>query len=72
MTKEELNQRLLHFNPGVIFAGTIGGIKLLMEVDAFNKHITWGVQESDHYTDFEEFEEARDYYLEAIGVEENM
>lgn len=69
MTKEELNQRLLHFNPGVIFAGTSGGIKLIMEVDASNEYINWSVQEGDHYTVFEDFNKARDYYLEAIGGE---
>ena len=72
MTKEELNQRLLHFNPGVIFAGTYGGIKLIMTVDAFNGHINWSVQEGNHYTDFMDFEEARDYYLKAaFGDAEN-
>ena len=34
-----------------------------MEVDAFNGHINWSVQEGDHYTDFKDFEKARDYYL---------
>lgn len=63
MTKEELNERLLFFNPEIVFDGTIGGIKLLMEVDTFNEHINWSVQEGDHYTDFMDFEEARDYYL---------
>ena len=69
MTKEDLNARLLFFNPEIVFDGTIGGIKLLMEVDAFNGHINWEVQEGDHYTDFNDFEEARDYYLKAIGGE---
>ena len=34
-----------------------------------NKHgdINWSVQEGDHYTDFVNYEEARDYYLKAIG-----
>ena len=45
----------------------LGGIKLVMEVDAFNGHINWSVQEGDHYTDFKDFEEARDYYLKVIG-----
>ena len=67
MIKEELNERLLFFNPEIVFDGTIGGIKLLMEVDAFNGHINWSVQEGDHYTDFNDFEEARDYYLKVIG-----
>ena len=67
MTKEELNKRLLFFNPEIVFDGTLGGIKLLMTVDAFNEHINWSVQEGDHYTDFNDFEEARDYYLKVIG-----
>ena len=67
MTKEELNERLLFFNPEIVFDGTLGGIKLIMEVDAFNEHINWSVQEGDHYTDFENFEEARDYYLKVTG-----
>ena len=63
MTKEDLNTRLLFFNPEIVFDGTIGGIKLLMEVDAFNGHINWSVQEGNHYTVFNDFGEARDYYL---------
>ena len=55
---------MLLFNPEIVFDGTIGGIKLLMEVDNFNGHINWEVQEGDHYTDFVNYEEARDYYLE--------
>ena len=60
MTKRELDERLLFFNPEIVFDG---GIKLLMTVDAFNGHINWTVQEGDHYTDFKDFDEARDYYL---------
>lgn len=67
MTSEKLNERLLFFNPEITFDATIGGIKLLMVVDAFNNHINWSVQEGDRYTDFSEFEDARDYYLVAIG-----
>ena len=63
MTKIDLNERFLFFKPEIIFDGTPGGIKLLMEVDAFNGHINWEVQEGDRYTDFNDFEEARDYYL---------
>ena len=39
MTKRELDERFLFFNPEIVFDGTPGGIKLLMEVDAFNGHI---------------------------------
>ena len=67
MTKRELDERLLFFKPEIIFDGTHGGIKLLMEVDAFNCHINWEVQEGDHYTDFKDFVEARDYYLKVTG-----
>ena len=63
MTKEELDERFLFFNPEIVFDGTPDGIKLLMEVDAFNEHINWSVQEGNRYTDFKDFEEARDYYL---------
>lgn len=72
MAKRELDERLLFFKPEIVFDGTTGGIKLIMEVDAFNGHINWSVQEGSHYTDFEDYDEARDYYLEAIGVEENI
>ena len=65
MTRRELNEKLLFFNPEIVFDGTIGGIKLIMTVDVFNGHINWEVQEGDHYTDFVDFEEARDYYLKA-------
>ena len=64
MTKRELDERLLFFNPEIVFDGTTGGIKLLMTIDAFNGHINWSVQEGDHYTDFKDFDEARDYYLQ--------
>ena len=67
MTKRELDERLLFFNPEIVFYGTSGGIKLLMTVDAFNGHINWSVQECDHYTDFEDYEGARDYYLKVTG-----
>ena len=67
MTKIDLNERFLFFKPEIIFDGTSGGNKLLMEVDAFNGHINWEVQESNHYTDFKNFEEARDYYLKVTG-----
>lgn len=67
MTKRELDERLLFFKPEIVFDGTIGGIKLIMTVDTFNGHINWEVQEGDHYTCFEDFDKARDYYLEVIG-----
>ena len=68
MTKRELDERFLFFNPEIVFDETPGGInKLLMEVDAFNGHINWSVQEGDRYTDFKDFEEARDYYLKVTG-----
>ena len=67
MTKRELDERFLFFKPEIVFDGTPGGIKLLMEVDAFNGHINWEVQEGDHYTDFVDFKEARDYYLKVTG-----
>lgn len=66
MTKRELDDRFLLFNPGIVFDGAPGGIKLLMEVDAFNEHINWSVQEDNHYTVFKDFREARDYYLKVI------
>ena len=63
MTKRELDEKLLFFNPEIVFDETIDEIKLLMTVDAFNGHINWSVQEGNHYTDFMDYEEARDYYL---------
>ena len=67
MTKRELDERFLFFNPEIIFDETISSIKLLMEVYAFNGHINWSVQEVDLYTDSVDFEEARDYYLKVTG-----
>ena len=67
MTKGELDERFLFFKPEIVFDGTMGGIKLLMEVDAFNGNIKWEVQEGDQYTYFMDFEEARDYYLKVTG-----
>ncbi len=65
--KEELDERLLFFNPEIIFADASGGIKLVMEVDAFNGHINWVVHEGDHCVEFDNFPDARDYYLTTIG-----
>lgn len=65
--KEELNQKLLFFHPEIVFDGTVGGIQLIMEVDAFNNHINWDVQEGDHYIELMSFDEAVDYYLENGG-----
>ena len=56
MTRRELDEKLLFFNPEIVFDGTIGGIKLLMKVDVFNERINWEVQEGDHYTVFNDFE----------------
>ena len=67
MTKRELDERFLFFNPEIVFDGTLGGIKLLMEVDAFNGHINWEVQEGSPYPDLVDFAEARDYYLTVTG-----
>ena len=67
MTKELLNEKLLSFNPEIVFDETTGGIKLIMTVDAFNEHINWSVEEDGYYTDFADFYGARDYYLEVIG-----
>lgn len=64
--KQELNQRLLFFNPEIIFDGTIGGIKLVMNIDTFNKLINWTVYEGDHCTRFQSFDEACDYYIKTI------
>ena len=71
MTKVELNEKLLFFYPEIVFDSAPNGIKLLMLVDVFNEHINWAVQEGNHYTDFKDFEEARDYYLETMGGEDN-
>lgn len=70
MTKEKLDEKLLFFNPEIVFDSTPGGIKLLMEIDAFNGHINWEVQEGDYYSDFVNYEEARDYYLRMINGKE--
>ena len=43
MTNREIDERLLLFNPEIVFYGTASGIKILMEVDAFNGHINWSV-----------------------------
>lgn len=67
ITKNELHERLLWFNPTVLFDGAVGGIKLLMEIDAFNGHINWCVEEGDHITDFINFNDAVDYYLKVTG-----
>ena len=67
--KQELNQKLLFFNPEITLDGTVGGIKLVMSVDAFNGHINWCVYDGDYCTDFTDFHEARDYYVKAIGEE---
>lgn len=66
---KELNQRLLFFNPEITFDGMIGGVKLVMLVDAFNRHINWIVYEGDHCSEFSDFQEACAYYVKVIGEE---
>lgn len=64
MSKDELDRALLLFEPEILFAGTNGGVRLVMTVDAFNGHIYWSVAAGDHYCEFDSYEEARDYFLE--------
>ena len=66
---KELNQKLLFFNPEITLDGTIGGVKLVMLVDAFNRHINWIVYEGDHCSEFSDFQEACAYYVKVIGEE---
>ena len=66
---KELNQRLLFFNPEITFHGTIGGIKLVMNVDPYNEQINWVVYEGDHCSEFNNFQEACAYYVKEIGEE---
>ena len=65
--KQELNQRLLFFNPEITFDGTIGGIKFVMIAEAFSNQINWVVYEGDHKKEFQNFDEACDYYIEMIN-----
>lgn len=65
--KQELNQRLLFFNPEIAFDGTIGGIKFVMIVEASSNQINWVVYEGDHRKEFQNFDEACDYYIEMIN-----
>ena len=67
MTKYQLIRRLQEFTPQIIFDGTSGGIKLVIEVDAFGKTLNWLVQEGDHEKYFDNFDETADYYLEVTG-----
>lgn len=67
--KEKLYQTLQSFTPEIIFQGTIGGIKLIMQVDAFAECVRWIVCEGDYCTNFRNFQEACDYYIKAIGEE---
>lgn len=68
MTKREsLHKKLLFWTQEIIFDDVLGGPQLLLEIDAFNGHINWLVKEGDHYTDFVDFNDACEYYLEAIG-----
>lgn len=67
--KQELNQKLLLFNPEITIDGTIGGIKLVMKVDPYNEQIHWCVYEGEHCTEFTNFQEVCDYYIKAIGAE---
>lgn len=67
--RQQLENKLLYFNPEFVFDGTIGGIKLVMKVDLYSEQINWSVCEGDHYTEFSSFNEACDYYLKAICEE---
>lgn len=65
--KQELNQKLLLFNPEIALDSTVGGIKLVMKIDPHNEQIHWVVYEGDHCTEFTDFQDACDYYVKAIG-----
>lgn len=64
--KQQLKTKLLYFNPEIVFQGTIGGIKFVMQIDSYDEQINWSVYEGDHCTGFSNFNEACDYYLKAI------
>lgn len=65
--KQELNTRLMYFTPEIVFDGAIGGIKLVMTIEAFTGQIVWSVQEGDHSSRFQSFDEACNYYIKTIG-----
>lgn len=67
--KQELNQKLLLFNPEIAFDSTVGGIKLVMKVNPYNEQIHWVVYEGDHCSEFNNFQDACAYYVKAIGAE---
>lgn len=72
MTKEELKRNIL-FTPHYrcIIHGSIGGLKLCMEIDVFNNHINWIVAEGDHEKDFlDDLDAALDYYEKCGGFDE--
>ena len=64
MSKDELDRALLTFQPEILFAGTNGGVRIVMIVDAWSGNIYWDVVAGDHHKQFDSYEEARDYFLE--------
>lgn len=71
MTKEELKRNILFTPHYHCIHGTIGGLKLCMEIDAFNNHINWIVAEGDHEKDFlDDLDAALDYYEKCGGFDE--
>lgn len=67
VTKQELNQQLLFFNPEIIFAGTTGGLELVMQIEAADSRIKWKVRMGDQSYVFATFDEACDCYLGITG-----
>ena len=65
--KQELREQLLFFNPEIIFAGTPGGLELVMQIEAADSRIKWKVCMGDQSYVFATFDEACDYYLSMSG-----
>lgn len=65
-TKAKLDTELLLFRPEITFA-VAHDVRLVIEVDAFNGHLNWSVYEGDYVTDFNNYEDARDYFVENGG-----
>ena len=67
VTKQELREQLLFFNPEIIFAGTMGRLELVMKIEAVDSRIKWKVRMGNQSYVFATFDEACDCYLGITG-----
>lgn len=65
ITKADVNKTILMYRPNVTIMAH-NGIILGVEIDLFNDHIDWYVQDGECFYDCKDDLEARDKFLEIL------